>query len=108
HCDKAVLKWSRNHVKVSEDVSCFPEMCAADEENLSITGSASPSLMSSISRLKPGISYGIEPNVSHSGISAEAYKSIKFPGEPCACNLVLKFFEFAHSVQGISNLFNNK
>ncbi|MNR33948.1 hypothetical protein D3C85_1516760 [compost metagenome] len=82
HCDKAVLKCSLSQVKVSDETRFFPEICAADEENLSITGSASPSRMSSLSRLKPGMSNGIEPKVSHSGISAEAYKSIRFPGDP--------------------------
>ncbi|MNQ64876.1 hypothetical protein D3C85_793160 [compost metagenome] len=84
HCDKAVLKCSLNQVKVSEETRFFPETCAADDENFSITGSASPSRISSFSRLKPGMSNGMEPKVSHSGISAEAYKSIKFPGDPCA------------------------
>ena len=55
-CDKAVLKWSRNQVNVSEEVSGLPDMWAAEEENLSITASASPCLISSSSLRKPSIS----------------------------------------------------
>src|SRR5690606_11710986 len=84
HCERDVLKCSVSQVNVSDDTSFFPVMWAAEAANFKKMGSGSTLRMSALSRRRPGTGKKLEPNVSTSGISTAAYKSIRLPGEPCA------------------------